>query len=343
MKTIKYLMMCVAVMILISCQDEEKLVIQDIKQNLSAKSPLASLISRVSQNATSKDNILDKSSCFNVQLPVSVIVNNKQITVSSQNDYKVVQNALDAFSNDDDVVNFVYPITIQFQNYKTELIANPDQLEDIIDKCDDDDGFDEIDCLQINYPIKINIYNADNQIANSITIQNDKDLYNFLKDLVSNVFISINYPISIINSKGQNVVISNNSNFENSIEEGIKDCNTTSGSVGNQNFVLIVTNGTWNVSYYFDDSDETLNFKGYNFTFNSNGTIMVVKEKNTIAGNWSTFVNSGQNIFLLKFDDSKLDDLEDDWKITEFTSTNVRLKNKDASDGATDYLYFTKN
>ena len=343
MKTIKYLMMCVAVMILISCQDEGKLVIQDIKQNLSAKSPLASLISRVSQNATSKDNILDKSSCFNVQLPVSVIVNKKQITVSSQNDYKVVQNALDAFSNDDDVVNFVYPITIQFQNYKTELIANPDQLEDIIDKCDDDDGFDEIDCLQINYPIKINIYNADNQIANSITIQNDKDLYNFLKDLVSNVFISINYPISIINSKGQNVVITNNSNFENSIEEGIKDCNTNSGSVGNQNFVLIVTNGTWNVSYYFDDSDETLNFKGYNFTFNSNGTIMVVKEKNTIAGNWSTFVNSGQNIFLLKFDDSKLDDLEDDWKITEFTSTNVRLKNKDASDGATDYLYFTKN
>ena len=343
MKTIKYLMMCVAVVILISCQDEEKLVIQDIKQNLSAKSPLASLISRVSQNATSKDNILDKSSCFNVQLPVSVIVNNKQITVSSQNDYKVVQNALDAFSNDDDVVNFVYPIKIQFQNYKTELIANPDQLEDIIDKCDDDDGFDEIDCLQINYPIKINIYNADNQIANSITIQNDKDLYNFLKDLVNNVFISINYPISIINSKGQNVVITNNSNFENSIEEGIKDCNTNSGSVGNQNFVLIVTNGTWNVSYYFDDSDETLNFKGYNFTFNSNGTIMVVKEKNTIAGNWSTFVNSGQNIFLLKFDDSRLDELEDDWKITEFTSTNVRLKNKDASDGATDYLYFTKN
>ena len=70
---------------------------------------------------------------------------------------------------------------------------------------------------------------------------------------------------------------------------------------------------------------------------------MVVKEKNTIAGNWSTFVNSGQNIFLLKFDDSRLDELKDEWKITEFTSTNVRLKNKNASDGATDYLYFTKN
>ena len=344
MKTIKYLLMCVAVMVFISCQDEETLVIEDITQNLTAKSPLASLISRVSQSPTAKDNILDKSSCFNVQLPVSVIVNGKHITVSSQNDYKVVQNALDAFSNDDDVVNFVYPITIQFQNFKTERITNSDQLEDVIDNCEDDDGFDEIDCLYINYPIKINIYNAVNQIANTITIQNDKDLYNFLKDLESNVFISISYPISIINSKGQNVVITNNSTFESSIEDGIKECNTTSGSGVNQNFASILTNGTWHVSYYFDDSDETLNYKGYNFTFNSNGTVVVIKDKNTIAGNWSTFVNSGQDIFLLKFDDSKLDELEDDWKITEFTTTNVRLKNKSTgSDGATDYLYFTKN
>ena len=335
--------MCVAVVLFISCQDEGTLVIQDSTQNLTAKSPLVSLISRVSQNPTAKDNILDKSSCFNVLLPVSIVVNKKNITVSSQNDYLVVQNALDAFSNDDDIVNFVYPITIQYQNFKTELIRNSDQLENVIDNCDDDDGFDEIECISINYPIKISIYNSNNQIANTITIQNDKDLYNFLKDLESNVFISINYPISIINSKGQNVVITNNSNFENSIEEGIKDCNINSGSGGNQNFVSILTNGTWYVSYYFDDSDETLNYKGYNFTFNNNQTVTVVKEKNTFAGNWSTFVNNSQDIFLLKFEDSKLDDLEEDWKITEFTNTNVRLKNKSTSDVATDYLYFTKN
>ncbi|MFV5689537.1 hypothetical protein ACM55M_13030 [Flavobacterium sp. ZT3R25] len=342
MKTIKYLLISVTAIVFISCQNEETLVIQDTTQNLTAISPLTGLISRVSQNPTSKDNVLDNSSCFNVQLPVTVIVNGTHITVSDQNDYTKVQAALDAFSNDNDIVNFVYPITIQYQNFKTELIINPNQLEDVIDNCDDDDGFDEIDCLHINYPIKINIYNADNQIANTITIQNNKDLYNFLKDIESNVFISINYPVSITNFKGQNVVITNNSNFESSIEDGIKDCNTNSGSGGNQNFASILTNGTWRVSYYFDDNDETLNYKGYNFTFNSNGTVVVIKEKNTIAGNWSTFINSGQDIFLLKFDDSKLDELEDNWKITEFTTTNVRLKNKNSSDGATDYLYFTK-
>lgn len=343
MKTIKYLLMSVTAIVFISCQNEETLVIQDTTQNLTAISPLTGLISRVSQNPTSKDNVLDNSSCFNVQLPVTVIVNGTHITVSNQDDYIKVQAALDAFSNDDDIVNFVYPITIQYQNFKTELIINPNQLEDVIDNCDDDDGFDEIDCLHINYPIKINIYNADNQIANTITIQNNKDLYNFLKDIESNVFISINYPVSITNFKGQNVVITNNSDFENNIETSIKDCNNNSVGGGNLNFTSILKDGTWHVSYFFNKIDETSNYNGYNFTFNSNGTVVVIKEKNTIAGNWSTFINSGQDIFLLKFDDSKLDELEDDWKITEFTTTNVRLKNKNSSDGATDYLYFTKN
>ena len=114
MKTLKYLLMSFMTIAFISCQNEDALIIQDTTQNLTGASPLTSLISRVSQNATAKDNILDNSSCFNVQLPVIVIVNAKQITVANQNDYHTVQDALDAFSSDDDIVNFVYPITIQY-------------------------------------------------------------------------------------------------------------------------------------------------------------------------------------------------------------------------------------
>jgi hypothetical protein len=343
MKTIKYLLMSFTAILFISCQNEETLIIQDTTQNLSVSSPLASLISRVSQNATSQDNVLDNSSCFNVQLPVTVIVNGKQITVSNQNDYLTVQAALDAFSSDDDLVNFVYPITIQYQNWNTQLIANSDQLEDIIDNCDEDDGFDEIDCIHINYPIKIDIYNANNQIANTIAIQNDTDLFNFLENIESNVIVSINYPVSITDSNGQKVLITNNSDFENSIEESIKDCDNNSGTGGNPNFTSVLTDGTWRVSYFFNNIDETSIYNGYNFTFNSNGTVAAVNGTITIVGTWSTFVNSGHDIFLLKFDDNKLDELKEDWKITEYTTTNIRLKNESSSSGETDYLYFTKN
>lgn len=344
MKTIKYLLMSFTAIVFISCQNEETLIIQDTSQNLTAVSPLTGLISRVSQNATSRDNVLDNSSCFNIQLPVIVIVNGKQITVSNQNDYITVQAALDAFSNDNDIINFVYPITIQYKNFNTQLITNVDQLDDVIDNCDEDDGFDEIDCIHINYPIKIDIYNTNSQIAKTVTIQNDVDLYNFLEDIESNVFISINYPISITDLNSQKVIITNNSDFENNIEESIKDCGTNSGTGGNPNLTSILTDGTWHVSYYFDNIDETSNYNGYNFTFNSNGSVAAVKGTSTIGGTWSTSVNSGQDILLLKFNDSKLDELEDDWKITEYTTTNIRLKNESSSSsGDTDYLYFTKN
>lgn len=343
MKTIKYLLIGLTAILFISCQNEEALVIQDTTQNLSVSSPLASLISRVSQNATSQDNVLDNSSCFNVQLPVTVIVNGKQITVSSQNDYLTVQAALDAFSTDDDLVNFVYPITIQYQNWNTQVITNSDELEGIIDNCDEDDGFDEIDCLHINYPIKIDVYNANYQIANTIAIENDRDLFVFLENIESNVIVSINYPLSIIDSNGQEVLIANNSNFEDTIEANIEDCDINSGAVGNPNFISVLTDGRWHVSYFFNKVDETSIYDGYNFTFNSSTTVLAVKETNTIGGIWSTFVNSESDIFLLKFDDSKLDELNDNWKITEYNASNIRLKNESSSSGETAYLYFTKN
>src|SRR3970282_1901737 len=292
MKTIKYLLMSFTSILFISCQNEETLIIQDTTQNLSVLSPLASLISRVSQNATSQDNVLDNSGCFNIQLPVNVIVNGKQITVSNQNDYLTVQAALDAVSSDDDLVNFVYPITIQYQNWNTQLITNSDQLEDIIDNCDEDDGFDEIDCIHINYPIKIDIYNANSQIANTIAIQNDTDLYNFLENIESNVIVSIDYPVSITDSNGQEVLITSNSNFEDTIEANIEDCDINSGAVGNQNFISVLTDGKWHVSYFFNEIDKTSIYDEYNFNFNSKGTAAAVNGTNTVGGTWSTFVNS---------------------------------------------------
>ena len=38
-----------------------------------------------------------------------------------------------------------------------------------------------------------------------------------------------------------------------------------------------------------------------------------------------------------------LDELKEDWRIAEYTTTNIRLKNESSSGGETEYLYFTKN
>lgn len=328
---------------LMSCQTEENEVIQDPNQNLSNVSPLTTLMTRVTQNPTSGDNIMDNSSCFSVVLPATVIVNGQNIVVSTQADYQTVQDAIDAFSNDDDIVNFIYPITIQFQNFSTQVLQNSDDLDDVIDDCGEDDGFDEIDCISFNFPIVINVYNANNQLANTITINNNTDLYNFLENLEDNEYVAIQYPISLIDSNGVNVTITSNDQLEDVIEDSIDDCDDSPSGGGSTTLSSIIVDGTWYVSYFFDDTDETSDYAGYNFTFNVSGTATAVKNTTTINGSWSNYIDSGDEKLEFSFDGSVLDELEDDWEVTEYSATQIRLKDVSGGGSGTDYLYLTKN
>lgn len=328
---------------LMSCQTEENEVIQDPNQNLSNVSPLTTLMTRVTQNPTSGDNIMDNSSCFSVVLPATVIVNGQNIVVSTQADYQTVQDAIDAFSNDDDIVNFIYPITIQFQNFSTQVLQDSDDLDDVIDDCGEDDGFDEIDCISFNFPIVINVYNANNQLANTITINNNTDLYNFLENLEDNEYVAIQYPISLIDSNGVNVTITSNDQLEDVIEDSIDDCDDSPSGGGSTTLSSIIVEGTWYVSYFFDDTDETSDYAGYNFTFNVSGTATAVKNTTTINGSWSNYIDSGDEKLEFSFDGSILDELEDDWEVTEYSATQIRLKDVSGGGSGTDYLYLTKN
>lgn len=328
---------------LMSCQTEENEVIQDPNQNLTNISPLTTLMTRVTQNPTSGDNIMDNSSCFSVVLPTTVIVNGQNIVVSTQADYQTVQDAIDAFSNDDDIVNFIYPITIQFQNFSTQVLQNSDDLDDVIDDCGEDDGFDEIDCISFNFPIVINVYNANNQLANTITINNNTDLYNFLENLEDNEYVAIQYPISLIDSNGVNVTITSNDQLEDVIEDSIDDCDDSPSGGGSTTLSSIIVDGTWYVSYFFDDTDETSDYAGYNFTFNVSGTATAVKNTTTINGSWSNYIDSGDEKLEFSFDGSVLDELEDDWEVTEYSATQIRLKDVSGGGSGTDYLYLTKN
>ena len=345
MKLRQILWLNVILISLFACQSEENEVIQDTTQNLTNNAPLSNLMIRVSQNPTSNDNVVDNSSCFSVVLPVTVIVNGQNIVVATAADYQTVQDAIDAFSNDDDIVNFVYPITIQYQNFSTQTLNSSNDLDDALDQCGEDDGFDEIDCISFNFPFSINVYDANNQLAQTITIDNNSELYNFLENLEDNIYIAIQYPISIVNSNGQTVVITNNDQLEDVIEDSIDDCddNPSGGGGSSSDLSSILTSGTWYVSYFFDDTDETSNYAGYTFTFNTNGTSVAVRNSVSLNGAWSNYIDSGDEKLNLSFDGLTLDELEDDWEVVEFTSTQIRLKDVSGGGGGTDYLYFTKN
>lgn len=98
-----------------------------------------------------------------------------------------------------------------------------------------------------------------------------------------------------------------------------------------------ITTGTWRVSYYWDQKDETSNFSSYYFMFLSGGTFMAHNSTGVITGTWSL----SSNKLNISFTDPLLSDLNNDWLITEKTTTSIKLKEDNPAQD--DKLYFTKN
>jgi len=98
-----------------------------------------------------------------------------------------------------------------------------------------------------------------------------------------------------------------------------------------------LTNGTWRVSYYWDQQDESSNFSAYYFMFLSNGTFMAHDNSGAVTGTWSI---SGSKLSI-NFTNPLLSELNNDWLITEKTTTSIKLKEDNPAQD--DKLYFTKN
>ena len=114
--------------------------------------------------------------------------------------------------------------------------------------------------------------------------------------------------------------------------------------------------GTWRVASYIDDGqDETSDFNGYNFTFESNGSVSFSNGTVTYTGTWSVTDSSNSsddsssdddidfNINLSVPVDSDFEDLNDDWDIVSHTSTVIELIDISGGNGGTDTLRLERN
>ncbi len=139
-----------------------------------------------------------------------------------------------------------------------------------------------------------------------------------------------------------------------------KDDSSNDGNNGSSaDFVRgVAQDGPWTITYFFDtDKDETSNFSGYQFTFNTDGTLTAVKGNTTVSGTWSVRDDSSNsssdddgnstddddfNIFFSVPADSDFEDLIDDWDIISVTNNKIELIDISGGNGGTDYLTFQK-
>ena len=109
--------------------------------------------------------------------------------------------------------------------------------------------------------------------------------------------------------------------------------------------------GIWRVTSFIDSGqDETNDFIGYNFTFQSNGTVIASNDNNTINGTWSITDSSGSsdddidfNMFFNVSDSNKFEDLNDDWDIVSHSQDVIRLRDVSGGNGGIDTLTFERN
>lgn len=217
--------------LMISCQNDS----DGGSQKLDKNSPLTQMLLRVTHNSTAASGKTenDDAPCFTVNLPVSLLVDGQIVTVATMAEYGTVLNALhhcgdsdDDDDNDDDdnenhQASFVFPITITFADGTTQVIATESEMNTAVHSCSDD--IDDIECLDIHYPVTIAFTDVNN-VSTTIILNNDDETYTFLATLGASETLVINYPLSVTDATGANVVIHNNDELLAAIQSADDDC-----------------------------------------------------------------------------------------------------------------------
>lgn len=104
----------------------------------------------------------------------------------------------------------------------------------------------------------------------------------------------------------------------------------------------VITSGSWKVHLFIDSgNDETSNFTGWTFTFNTNGTVSAIGGGPTASGTWSVRPDDGRTRMEIEFPTtSTLAELNNDWVLTGISTSIIELEDDNAS--SNEVLHFQK-
>lgn len=210
---------CMLSLTILSCtNNEENPVPEPTVQNL--KTAVRSITSPNSVTTNQNDldhssDYLDEFDCFDLVFPLDVT---DGIATTTINNYDELWNY---YENLPDTVepDFVYPITIQYEDGTTSTLNNQEEVENAFDECYDDVD----DCFTLNFPVTLTDESGNNTIVN-----NEEELSDFWDANETDTFEpTFVYPISVtLTADGSVVTINNDEEFDDLYEEcyDFEDC-----------------------------------------------------------------------------------------------------------------------
>lgn len=339
MKTLKPILLLVlgVVFTMTSCRTEDDLSIDPpVEETIEANSTIANLMSRTASNDGSNDNIIDNASCLSVQLPVTVTVNEIELEINDNDGYEDIEDIIDLFDDDVDSVVITYPITVILADFSTVVVNSDSELATLTANCvGENEDDDDIECVDFQYPITASVFDENNDLINSIIIENDNDMYDFIDDLDEFSAVTINFPITVIFADGTTQTINSIQELENTIEMADDTCdedddndfddddcnNCTTNDIDS----VFADCMEWTVDKLErNDNDLEDNYVGYVFEFNSDGTILVTQGSNTFNGTWQAS-GTGNNISVV-VNVTGLSDFNDTWNLHEIEQETGEVK-----------------
>lgn len=311
-----------------ACRSEETEIL-DSPQNetLEANSRVADLMQRTAQNDGSDDNIIDNASCLDIELPVTVVVEGLEIVVNSEEDLELIEDIFDEFDDDEDILEILFPITIVLADFTEITINNFDELEDLAEDCaGENEDDDDIECADIQYPLEASIFDTNNELVGTLTIDDDEELYLFIDDLEDTQIVTIGFPIALVLSDGTEIEASNLDQLEEILDSAEDDCDEDDDNDFNDddcencNTDQLMEVLTGCSDWYVDklernDMDLDDEYTGFFFSFTESGDIEVTDGVDTFQGSWQS-EGSGNNI-VVNIDIPELPDFTDSWNLHE--------------------------
>ncbi|MBU2947487.1 hypothetical protein [Zobellia uliginosa] len=332
------------IMALTSCQDEEPFVETiDEEQTLSFDSTALQLLKETVSNDGSYDNIVDGASCFDIQFPYSVVVNDVNLTVETMAGLQVLEEVLDSLEGSTSVMNIVFPITITMADYTEVAVNSKDDLQKIASQCVEG-GLDvDIECIDLVYPVTIFTYNPNFQQTASVTVAHDEETRRFFAGLEDADLISFDFPLTLKYTDSTEVVANTNPELATVLKQAKEACDEDDDNDYNdddftkEQLDSVLVECPWNfVQVQRNSEDESEQYDTYAFAFEDDGKVISYgKNGYNIEGEWSTSVVDYRVVVKLDFEENTV--FNNTWKVYEIKEGKIKMFVED------DFIVLGKN
>jgi len=319
---------------LTSCQDEIDNENGQNPNTNSANSETASNLERSSMHDGSFDDFLDGISCSSILLPVTATINNTEITIVSESQYDLVLNILGEFTNDDDSIEFQFPLSVMLSNYTEVQIANQTEYDAILNACEQAEQNTEnaINCLDIDFPITILTYSLNLEQTGSVVIESEQQLYTYMNNFGNDERFAVNYPITA--TVNGNTFVEITSDFD--LKTQISDCLATDevkeeAEENAKSLETILVDGAFKIESFITAGVNTANeYANYSIDFANDLTCLAKHTVNaTIEDVEGTYaVTSELEVFLnLTFTgNASFELLNNTWEVTSYSESSISLQ-----------------